>query len=314
MPIHELYSTRKRSLQKNDGDVYQYDTISTKLTNQVMIMIKEIFDYYQLDGYSSSHDNEYDLLRDILCREYGESTLSHNGVARDQLLRWFKAGATTDEKLDFIELAFKFMELVIKPESCKYRDHVGNRLPEEKINELIEELNYRFKADSTGYQYVNKMIIRMDSELIHADVVKPVIKLLNETDDYEGALEEFMSAHEHFRHGKYKECLVDCGKSFESTMKVIHVKREWLFDPKRATAKDLITGCLKNGLIPTYLQTQFSSLNNMLESGIGTIRNKEAAHGQGGEVKSVEEHMGGYMLHMTATTILFLINCEKALT
>ncbi|MEZ9347262.1 hypothetical protein AB4166_10465 [Vibrio splendidus] len=47
-----------------------------------------------------------------------------------------------------------------------------------------------------------------------------------------------------------------------------------------ATAKKLIRVVgLDNGLIPTYLQEQFNNFSSLLESGIPTIRNKEAGHG-----------------------------------
>lgn len=38
---------------------------------------------------------------------------------------------------------------------------------------------------------------------------------------YKGASQEFLAANEHYRHGRYKECLNDCLKAFESTMKII---------------------------------------------------------------------------------------------
>ncbi|EFY7630798.1 hypothetical protein K6140_24820 (plasmid) [Escherichia coli] len=192
-------------------------------------------------------------------------------------------------------------------------DNRGSRLPAHAISDAIEELNHRIKEDATGYQYSESIIIRVDSQFIHNDVVKPTLSLLRESDGYEGASDEFLSAHEHYRHWSYKECLVDCLKSFESLMKAIHIKRNWHFDPKKATAKDLINGCLKNGLIPQYLQTQMSSINNMLESGIPTIRNKEAGHGQGTEVSQVEEHLCSYMLHITASSLLFLAECERSM-
>ena len=50
----------------------------------------------------------------------------------------------------------------------------------------------------------------------------------------------------------------------------------------------------------------------MLDSGIATIRNKEAGHGQGADVKTVEESLASYMLHLTATNLLFLAECDKA--
>ena len=55
--------------------------------------------------------------------------------------------------------------------------------------------------------------------------------ILSSTEKYNGVLDEFMSAHEHYRNKKYKETLNDCLKSFESLMKAIHEKRNWAYTP-----------------------------------------------------------------------------------
>ncbi|EIZ1200690.1 hypothetical protein MPJ20_004679, partial [Escherichia coli] len=77
------------------------------------------------------------------------------------------------------------------------------------------------------------------------------------------------------------------------------------------TASKLINSCLSQNLIPAYLQSQFTSLKTMLETGIPTIRNKNAGHGQGADIKEVPEELASYMLHLTATNLLFLLKCEK---
>lgn len=92
-------------------------------------------------------------------------------------------------------------------------------------------------------------------------------------------------------------------------MKAIHEKHTWPYD-KNYTASKLISSCLANGLVPEYLQNQFSSVRSLLESGIPTVRNKEGGHGQGAGVTSVPEHLASYTLHLTATNLLFLANCE----
>ncbi|WP_181574068.1 STM4504/CBY_0614 family protein [Enterobacter sp. 148H3] len=313
MAIIELYSTRKKKNNGGNTDVYQYDELSAKLKTQILQIIFDILDRYS-DNRRNYHDeNEYDFLRNALCREYGRFTLNNENNARSDLIGWFLNKADTDEQLDFVELSFRYLELVVQKDSFNYIDDRGNRLSPRKIKDAIEELNHRIKEDTTGYQYIESTIIRVDSQYIHSDVVKPALSLLRESDAYDGASDEFLSAHEHYRHGNYKECLVDCLKSFESLMKAIHIKRSWHFDPKKATAKDLINGCLKNGLIPQYLQNQMSAINNMLDSGIPTIRNKEAGHGQGAEVSQVEEHLCSYMIHITASNLLFLAECERSM-
>ena len=77
----------------------------------------------------------------------------------------------------------------------------------------------------------------MDSELIHTEIVKPALELLNQR-NYAGAQQEFLKAHEHYRKGNAKEALNECLKAFESVMKAICDKRGWK-NYKNATAKDL---------------------------------------------------------------------------
>jgi len=76
----------------------------------------------------------------------------------------------------------------------------------------------------------------------------------------------------------------------------------------KATAKDLIQIILQNGLIPAYLQEQFTALRLILESGVPTIRNKTSGHGQGSVPVAIPEHFAAYALHMAAANIVFL--CE----
>jgi len=170
---------------------------------------------------------------------------------------------------------------------------------------------YRFREQGVGYQYESGEIIRVDSQIIHSEAVKPVLRLLS-AHRFQGANEEFLQAHEHYRHGRYKECLNDCLKAFESTMKTICDKQGWSYQPTD-TAKKLINVCFQNALIPTYLQNQVTSLRSSLESGVPTVRNKLGGHGQGSQPCIVPQYFAAYQLHMTASTILFLIEAEKAL-
>jgi hypothetical protein len=131
---------------------------------------------------------------------------------------------------------------------------------------------------------------------------------------YAGAQEEFLSAYEHYRHGKKEEALVDACKSFESTMKSICDKRGWAYDKNRATATDLINICFAEGLIPSFWQTHFAAFRAVLQSGIPTARNRHAGHGSGTEPRpEPPDELVSYVLHMMASTILFLVEAEKSL-
>ena len=180
------------------------------------------------------------------------------------------------------------------------------------VKNVISELNQRFREHAVGYQYESDQIIRVDSEFIHTEAVKPALQLLSNP-IYKGAQEEFLKAHEHYRHGRYDSALTDCLKAFESTMKIILDKHGWEYDKNRDTASKLINCCIRNELIPKFWTDHFNSLSNMLTSSIPTPRNKLSGHGKGNDDIEVPEHLIQYVLHMTASTIVFLIKADESL-
>ena len=153
--------------------------------------------------------------------------------------------------------------------------------------------------------------MRVDSQLLQAEAVKPALFLLCDK-QYAGANEEFLLAFEHYRHARYEEALNECLKSFESTMKVICHKRGWVFT-QTDTAKSLIDLCFKHDLVPSYLQSEFTALQSVLASGVPVVRNKQAAHRRGVEARKVPSHLVRYILHQTASNILFLMEAEQNL-
>ncbi len=119
-----------------------------------------------------------------------------------------------------------------------------------------------------------------------------------------------MSAHEHYRHGKTKDCLTDCLKAFESTMKIICTKRGWTFKPTD-TAKGLLDVIFQHDLIPSFMQNHFTGVRATLEAGVPTVRNKLGGHGQGATPVDVPDSLAAYALHLTAANILLLVQAEK---
>jgi AbiJ N-terminal domain 4 len=214
--------------------------------------------------------------------------------------------ADHERVLDVVELSFRLVNN-LRTSSSTWE----TRVPQWKFDNAIVELNARFRENGIGYQYESGEMIRVDSQLIHAEVVKPALALLT-AEEYAGANEEFLKAFEHYRKGDNKECLNECLKAFESTMKAICTKRNWPFNPTD-TAKALIEICFQSGLIPPLIQSHIGGVRAALESGIPTVRNRLSGHGQGSQVVDVPPHYASYMLHLTATTIQFLVESEKAL-
>jgi hypothetical protein len=163
----------------------------------------------------------------------------------EELANFFLNEEDTEKVLDAVELSFRVIDRM-----TRNRDYLCRPNPSEVADKAIAELNARFKEHGVGFQFVAGEVIRADSELLHTEVVKPALALLQGA-DYAGAQAEFLKAHEHYRHGNNKEALSECLKSFESTMKAICKKRGWKHNAK-ATSKSLIEICFKNGLIPEF--------------------------------------------------------------
>lgn len=310
MTIIELYSKRQKRIRGDVPDVYVYDDVPRPLRVQIISSWQDALGNRRQyrDGKVSE---AYKFIVKTLCREYGVFDLplrtAHPRANSDEILENFFLHVEDIEKVfDVVELAFKVIDRMTREYTYLHRDNHSRY-----ANDAIEELNARFKEHGVGYQFVDGEIIRVDSELIHVEAVKPALRLLN-SENYEGAQDEFLGAYEHYRHGKNKEALNDCLKSFESTMKSICDKRGWQY-PSNATSKALIDVCFKNELVPQFWQQQLGSLRSMLESSIPTGRNKLGGHGQGAAPVTVPDHLTAYMLHMTASTLVFLVNAELSL-
>lgn len=302
-----MFSKRQKKLRGEVADVYQYTNIPNAFRVQVVHIVRDTIG--EDSDYETEASNIYRLVHQTLCKEYGVFSLKQYADSNfGAIFDYFLAEKDHEKCLDIIEICFKLIDGYIRSNEWKFRGSV-----KQNPDDAIEELNIRFKEAGLGYQFESGELVKVDSQFIHSDVVKPTLQILGKNRSYNGVNDEFLSAHEHYRHQRYKECLNDCLKSFESLMKAIHKKHSWHFNDTD-TAKKLINSCLANNLVPEYLQNQFSSIRILLESGIPTIRNKEGGHGQGAEITKVPEYLASYTLHLTATNLLFLAKCEENYT
>ncbi len=109
------------------------------------------------------------------------------------------------QALDLIEVVFRYIDKTVQRYTA---------------DKAINELNERFRRAGVGYQFENGKIFRVDSELIHSEVVRPALRYLQE-EGFEGPREEFMLAHEHYRAGRRKEAITNANNAFESMLKTI---------------------------------------------------------------------------------------------
>lgn len=305
MGVFDLFSKRQRRARGEMPDVYVYDELPQPLRVQIIYIVRDAFG---VDHYGTHYaEKAYEYVKRTLCREYGLSALvNYPKSDAESVFDFFLAEKSIEQALDVVELCFKIINSCISDDEG-YKYNTERKLESE---EAVSELNERFKEHGVGFQFESNELIRLDSNFLHSEAVKPTLAVLR-GDGFKGANEEFLLAHEHYRHGRHKECLVDALKAFESTMKSICKLRGWPNQPND-TAKALISTCLSNGLIPPYLESQMGSLRSLLESGIPTIRNKLGGHGQGPDPIVVPEYLARYSLNLTATSILFLVEANAA--
>jgi len=301
MAVSDIFSKRQQRQSGQKTDVFAYEEMPKELRVQVVHIVCDVM------GTESTtfhlYEPQYDHVHDLLAREYGAFELAKGDGPQARLTR-FILSAPAAQVLDVVEVclsvARKFNAYERASAKCKMTPA-----------EAIKELNFRFLEAAFGFQYESQQIVRIDSQFAHAEIVQPALQLLSDP-RYKGPQEEFLSAHKHYREGKHKECIVDCLKAFESTMKTIFDKRGWTYN-KNDTANALIQVCIQNNLIDPMLLSHVGALRTVLEAGVPTVRNRTSGHGQGATPVAVPAHYASYALHLTAANILFLVNSEKAL-
>ena len=190
MPIFDIFSKRQKKLRGEVPDVYIYDDLPKPLRVQIIQIWRYVIDIEVSQLYSSfSHQdahNFYDFLVKTLRHEYGVFCLTNSeGEYREkgpqeELEEFFLTVEEVERALDVVELSCILINnFVRKKKSSKIAD------------DAIEELNRRFKEHGVGYQFTNGQIVRIDSEFIHTEIVKPALKLLDQQ-HYAGAQQEFL--------------------------------------------------------------------------------------------------------------------------
>jgi hypothetical protein len=311
MPIFELFTKReKKRQQSGQPDVYQYDDFPQAFRVQVVHIWMSLSQSIKRDRRINAQFYNVDFvnvfwaeIHTTIAREVGLFNLQNDYAPPFEQCSNYLLSTDKDGVLNTIDVVFHRIAMIEE-----YFDQYNSYPPQL----AIEELNCRFREHGIGYQFEGQLV-RVDSQYTHSEVTKPALSLLQQK-GFEGPLEEFLRAHGHYRKGRATESIADSLKAFESTMKTICDRRKWAYDSQRATAKDLIKILFDNGLVPGYLDQQFTNLRVVLESGLPTVRNKTSGHGQGSTPIVVPDYLAQYALHLVAANIVFLAEANKAKT
>ena len=316
MAIYETFAKRKQKAEMSGIPmVYVYDILPQPFRGQVVYIWRSVFGEPRNRTYPYSQtfqDIVWHRIHTILAQEMGVFWLVENGPTTyfAQCELFLLTSEDVDQVLSLIEIAFKTIDTDVRVVARKPGNDLGQARTPQTLDDAIKELNVRFQEHSIGYQYEAGQIIQMDSQYLHAETVEPAISLLHDA-RFEGALQEFMNAHKHYRERNNKEAITEALKAFESTMKTICDRRR-LGYAQNDTASKLIKTLFDNHIVPLEMESQFNSLRSTLESGVPTLRNKKGGHGQGSEPMEVPAYIAAYALHLTASNIVFLISAHNS--
>ena len=301
MTVRDLYSYRKRLAVGDSPDIYSYDELPNELRVQIVHIWRE--------SVGTNNAGEWKAIHDAIAREHGRFSLAEGGDCRERCESFLLNNTSVDAVLDLIELCFRsVVRRTGKPVSL---DSLARGITV-TADKAIDELNERFRRASVGYRFESGMIVRVDSELIHSEVVRPALQFLHQP-GFDGPREEFLRAHSHYRAGRTKEAVTTANSAFESTLKAICDQKRWEYD-SGATGPRLVKLVRANGLLPDYLENPFEQLVGVLKSGLSGVRNNVASHGQGSTPRETPEYVAAFALHLAAAKILFLVEALTATT
>lgn len=303
----ETYSYRKRLGERNDEpELYSYDVAPAQLRHQIAMAFREGIGRCNDSLYGGRSAYEYWKELDKICSKeiYSYLTYIRESQLDERFSEFLNNVENIDDFLDAVEIGCRFLSAL----SSQSRDLRG---ADSEAGDALEEINRRFEQHAIGYQFENSRIVRMDSKLSHAELIKPALQLLTSPIFSKGN-DEFLNAHKHYRTGDFKDCITAANRSFESVLKAICDAEEWSYE-KGDTAGRLVSLVKQEGLFTHAFDKSFDTYVATLKSGLPAIRNDVGAHGEGVAAAAVTAQIARFALNLTASNLIFLAESYNAL-
>ncbi|CAI3953095.1 STM4504/CBY_0614 family protein [Commensalibacter communis] len=310
MAVANIYSRRLRASQSKGDDVYQYDTVPDKLRTQLLCIMDELF-----SSHSSLVEQAWQDLCKIVAKECGVRKL-RDFPYQSSLVDYIEKDADLLEILDFCNLLFIYVRDVIESIN-KWYERNPFEIEQYAVflrmyHPAIEELNTYFKESALGYEYNKTEIIRIDSQHIHKEIIKPVLQLLGD-ERFQKVDAEYRLAHQHYRNKLVKDCVVSCNRAFETMLKTICDLESWDYQ-SGVRASDLITLVRNKNLFQDGMANNFNAFIARLKNRVPALRNEYGGHGEGSEQSEQPLYMGQYLLNLTASNVMFLYRAWEQYT
>lgn len=177
MAVFDTFSKRQKRFRGEAADVYNYDTLPSALRVQILHALYDITGRDHYVGYgnvSGGYIMHLHMVR-TLRRELGVFDLPPRKSWEDEdfiaeLGNYFLQESNVSNALDALEVIFRGIE------------SLGPKIAEQKaVDGAIAEINQRLKEHGVGYEYDGELI-RIDSEMVHAEAVRPALVLLRDPD------------------------------------------------------------------------------------------------------------------------------------
>ena len=311
--VYDAFSRRSRGSSQTEVTL----AISVTFRNRVLLFWRDyiggssvVTDPYDHDPSLVSFWGE---MHNVLQHLYGRPQLSNSGRSHDferDLLEFL--GTCSDENFfDFMEMSFKL------PASIRLIF---------RANDIVDAMNGMFRIEDLPYRMTRLIvreepdhrasrlgpplppnesiivaypqIIRVDEQVSHKEAIQPALEVLG-APHFTQSNRDFLKALKHYRDGEYADCLMACGTTMESTLKVLCNRNKW---PYRQT--DTLNTLLDIVVPQTSLEPFFQQPLML----IGTMRNRlSSAHGSGTRSISVPSHLAQFALTNTASAVILLV-------
>ncbi len=321
MPTFDIFS--KRPSRKVGAPVIQQNEVPEHLR----VQLRRVF------GRAIGLDSErqWNSIRRVLRDEWGvhflttAASIGRGYRAAEEVLGALESQTDLPKTLDIIEICMVTIDKVCRDPrwvNCfyeNYNDDPFDSGPQDP-DDALKECNTRMQEAGLGYRYLmdKGVLVSATSEYEHQENTVSPLRLLHEQ-EFKGAEEEFLSAHQRYRSEDYSGALAEAVKSLESTLKTICAHKGWngpigrgkrKREPNKATLRELVKYVVvDNRLVASRSENFFSGLVKTLEDGAGPLRNQAGgAHGSGETPVKIADYEAAYCLSITGAAIRFLVS------
>jgi len=177
MPVFETFAARKKaSEQSGVVDVYIYDSLPTFLRRQLVLLFTScIGPGHRSDDYYTVENNNraWDFIAGVMCREVESfSPISGMALSFDQCMTYLQTSTDIDGVLSLVEICCRYMHTVVTTLNRHERENLGIT---QEARDGLKEISARFRQNAVGYSCDEGRIIRVDSEFVHAEIVKDAL-------------------------------------------------------------------------------------------------------------------------------------------